>query len=474
VLHRIVGYTVSRSAVEGLLGLRGVAIASFLGPELFGAWSLFRLALHYFGFVGQTLNRGMEVEVAAAGPPRGKLVAEAQRVWGQIVLGPTLCLYGLLTAGVALALLWPFGRLAELTVLGIAVALIPERLWRYALTFVRAVGMFRRFAILEFLHAVLQLTLTVAFAFAWGLGGALAGYLAATLTSLCIAARQVPWRPRWSLRQAGQVFRIGFPVSLTNISTTILQTIDQLLVGAFSGIAALGLYAFAVSLSGLGVHVALIVRNVILTDVYGAKGEDHRRQTGRLIMDRSLAAFSILLPPLAGFVALVMSPAVLALLPHFGAAIILAQIFIFIGVLQGIVNVSVMGVVAEGHQGRVPLICLGAVTLNISLSVLALSLGLGLIGVAVGALLSRMAYAAATTSVLTASRPNSAGYGGLTRSLAPTIWCAFAVAAIQLTAPAQDWESLAIAILLYSLALIPLGIVFRSTIAESGILRFKT
>jgi hypothetical protein len=85
-----------------------------------------------------------------------------------------------------------------------------------------------------------------------------------------------------------------------------------------------------------------------------------------------------------------------------------------------------------------------------------------------------MAYAAATTSVLTASRSNSAGYGGLTRSLAPTIWCAFAVAAIQLTAPAQDWESLAIAILLYSLALIPLGIVFRSTIAESGILRFKT
>jgi hypothetical protein len=198
------------------------------------------------------------------------------------------------------------------------------------------------------------------------------------------------------------------------------------------------------------------------------QGEDHRRQTGRLIMDRSLAAFSILLPPLAGFVALVMSPAVLALLPHFGAAIILAQIFIFIGVLQGIVNVSVMGVVAEGHQGRVPLICLGAVTLNISLSCL-LFLGLGLIGVAVGTAVRY--YAAATTPVLTASNPPTWWPDG---SLAPTIWCAFAVAAIQLTAPAQDWESLAIAILLYSLALIPLGIVFRSTIAESGILRFKT
>ena len=48
------------------MGLRGIALASLLGPELFGVWSLFRVALRYLGFIAQGLLRGMEVKVAAA------------------------------------------------------------------------------------------------------------------------------------------------------------------------------------------------------------------------------------------------------------------------------------------------------------------------------------------------------------------------------------------------------------------------
>jgi hypothetical protein len=46
--------------------LRGIALASLLGPEHFDVWALFRVALRYLDFIAQGLLRGMEVKVAAA------------------------------------------------------------------------------------------------------------------------------------------------------------------------------------------------------------------------------------------------------------------------------------------------------------------------------------------------------------------------------------------------------------------------
>jgi PST family polysaccharide transporter len=456
--------------MEALLGLRGIALASLLGPEFFGLWSLFRLALHYFGFIGFSLNRGMEVKVAAAGQPRSESVSQGQTSWGQITLGGSLAI-GLLSTAVVLTGFWFVEDSAKPVVLAVTLILIPERLWRYALTFTRAAGMFQRFAFLEFVYASLQLIITPVFALVLGLRGAFVGFFAATIASVCIAAPRVPWRPRWSLRRARQVFGLGLPVSLTNISTTVLQTIDQVLVGFFAGIAALGTYAFAISLSGFGMHLALIARNVILTDVYGAESRGDGGEAGRLVMDRSLVVFTTLLPPLSGFAALLLSPVILAFLPQYEAAVVVAQVFVFIGVLQGVVNISVMGIVAEGRQSSVPLISLGAISLNIILCTFTLFVGLGLQGVAARAFLSRMVYAAAINAVLAAARPQPSGYGSVAKSLVPTVWCAGTVLAIQTYAPPLVWESLAVAFLLYSISLIPLAVAFRSTFVRYGLLR---
>ena len=471
LLHRLVGYGLTRSVVEGFLGARGIAIASILGPEFYGVWSLFRLALQYLGFIGQTLIRGMEVVVSKAGPRGRQLVSRSQHVWGQIVLFPMVWFHGLLATAVALTWLWPKDNLADLAILGIALVLVPERLWRYTLSFLRASGMLRLFAVLELLYAALQLAFTITFAYFWGLGGALAGYFAATSISLGVAAHFAPWRPRWSPRRFKHVFRIGFPVSFNNLLGTLLRTIDQLLVGIFFGIATLGIYAFGVSLSTFGVYLAMILRNVILTDVYTRKADKTLLGAGRSTIDRSLAAFTTLLPPFAGIAALSAPAIILALLPKYEEAILLAQIFVFIGVLQGIINVSIMGIVAEGRQGQLPLVCLGAAILNVSLSLGALSIGLGLVGVAAAAFVSRLSYSIAVLWMLAATRPRVLLFRSLLKSLTPTIYCTVMIVLIHLGVPVQDWKSLVISVPVYLLGLLPLAAVYRLTITEFGIRR---
>ena len=64
-LSRILGYGAARSAVELLLGARGVALAALLGPGALGVWSLLRVAQQYLIIAGLGVQRGLEVEAAA-------------------------------------------------------------------------------------------------------------------------------------------------------------------------------------------------------------------------------------------------------------------------------------------------------------------------------------------------------------------------------------------------------------------------
>ena len=44
LIRRVAGYSAMRGVAEGLLGLRGILLATLLGPAAFGSWALLRLA----------------------------------------------------------------------------------------------------------------------------------------------------------------------------------------------------------------------------------------------------------------------------------------------------------------------------------------------------------------------------------------------------------------------------------------------
>jgi O-antigen/teichoic acid export membrane protein len=456
LLRRIMGYGASRTGVEALLGARGVALASILGPELFGIWALFQIGLRYCAFAGLGMLRGLEVQVARADSKSERTLGLGQACWGRAVAAHSIALYALLSVPAVLVWVWGGERVASPALLGIALALLVDRLWMYGITFLRASGALRNFAILEFGHALLQLALTAGLALIWGLVGAFVGFALGNLAGLLLLARRVPLRPRWAPARVRSMVRIGFPVSLTGILTATLATTDRLLVGAIEGMSALGIYAFAVSLSGIGVSLALVIRTVILTDVYGGQGPEGESTIGRLLLDRTLAAYTCLAPPFAGAVALLLAPLVANLLPQYREAIPIAQLFVFTGVVQGIVNVAILGVVAANRQRLLPPCSIAAVIVNAVLCVLALYAGLGLVGVAVAALLTRVGYAVAVLSVPTSTSGYLASLISAARLLGPSVWCAAAVVGIGLAVPAHDLASLALALLLYAASMLVL------------------
>jgi O-antigen/teichoic acid export membrane protein len=455
VLPKIMGYGISRTIVEGLLAVRGVALASILGPEAFGIWALFQMGLRYCAFSGLGLLRGLEVEVVRAGSDGERPYSSKQAYWGEIASSYTFWLYVPLSAVAALSWVWWGDRRVGLALLGIALSLLLDRLWMYGLTFLRAAGGLRRFAALELAQAAAQLSLGPALALVWGVAGAFVGFAIANLAGVGLLARRVPLRLRAGRDGVRHLLGIGFPVSVAGILTATLATADRLIVGAFDGMSALGTYAFAVSLSSLGVSLALVVRTVILTEVYGEHGNGEDSASGQVLLNRTLAVFSSLVPSLAGAAALCLAPAVTLLLPQYQAAVPVAQIFVFTGTIQGLVNVAILGIVAADRQHVLPVWSIGAVLLNVGLSLLALTAGFGLIGVAIGAWFTRMIYAGAILALLgTGERDHGAKVAA--KLLAPTLWCAAVVGVISYLVPIQEPKMLLIALPSYAAAVAPL------------------
>lgn len=452
LVGRLALYGSSRSVVEGLLGVRGIVLASVLGPYGFGIWALFRLVLGYGAFVGLGLLRGMELEVAKA---RGEPQRDERASWGRSAAGFTLAVFGLISAVLLAASPFVAEPWARQLLWAVAAGLLLERLYFYALNYLRACGSLGRYAVLELVQAGLQLVLTVALGVLFGVLGAFTGFVLANVISLALAGSHAPLRPAFELSRLRAMLSVGLPLSLNLLLAMLLNTVDRVVIGAMLGIEALGQYAFAVAVASLGLSAALVVRTVVFPDLYGRLADEAAATVNRSHLERTVRPFVLLLAPPVGLVALLLGPAITALLPQYAASAAAASLFIFAGVAQGATSLAILGVVAAKRQIVLPAFTVAALLVNAALAYATLASGLGLTGLAAGALIGRLAYTAGVLG-LVATTAAMAPVRAATTILWPVVWCALLVSLIQASlTPAADLPSLATAAAAYLVGVTP-------------------
>jgi O-antigen/teichoic acid export membrane protein len=438
-----------------MLGVRGIWLAQILGVEMFGVWALFRVALSYGPFGDLGALRGLEVEVAAA--PAQRDGARERAAVARTVLGFSLLVFG----GVAAACLGIAGlvsdRLVMIALIGIAGGLFVDRLWAYGIIYVRSSGRLTRFAVVELCHSALHLVLAGALALLFGLPGALAGFVLASVGAIALLARQIPARPALSGPRLRALLRIGFPISVSLLLMTTLNTVDRLVIGVMQGVEQLGYYAFAVSLAMFGAALGHVVRMVVFPDVYRDARATGTEATVSAHLERTLMPFAWLFPPLLGIIALALDPAVAQVLPAYESAVPAARIFIFTGVAMGLAGLANLAIVATGRQRVVPSLTVGAVLLSLLLAVTALAAGTGLEGLATATLIGRVAYVAALLAVVVITLRTHALAPQLLRLLGPLVWCAALVAILRHVLPEATWTATALVGALYLLGLEPLA-----------------
>lgn len=452
---RLLFYGASRTTVEGILGLRGVVLASLLGAEGFGLWTVFRLVIRYGAFANLGLERGIELEVVRARTAERRSDTDAA-TWGRTAAGYEWIAFGLLTLGLAAASLAVDSPQTVLVLRALAASLLLDRLWVYGRSYLRAVGGLRRLATRELGHASLQFVLTLPLAAWGGPVGAFAGFALATAVSVAWLARDVPFAPQLCLDRLRRLVSVGLPLSTPLWLTLGLTTIDRLVVAAKGDVALLGNYAFAVALAGVASSAALTIRTVVFPQVFAATDERSAVANATLHLRGTVRPFALLFPPLLGAFGLALAPLVDLVVPEFRGAAPVARLFVFTAVFGGLQSLGMLSVAAAGRERPVPVLAAAALALNAGLSWLALASGLGLLGVAVGALVARGAFAVAIVGLAaeaTLPRPGRAVLG----IVVPSLWCIAAVESIGRLVPTHDATGLLAALGLYALSLAPLA-----------------
>jgi len=452
-LRKILLYGLSRSATDGLLALRGLLLATLLGPTAFGGWVLFRLATNYCGFARLGVNSGLEFHVARS---RGDAGAHLGTLFWGTALGFVLLVFtsiALVTLGASFLVGDPTLALGMRWFAG---AILTEQVWLVGLSYLRAKGDLRRYAVYELTNAALQLAFAAALTPIWGLAGAFASFVLATAVALALLVRILPMAPALSRARLRQMLKIGLPILVSLVLGFTLASADRMIVAATGEMPLLGLYGFAFAIAGIAGSLAWVIRTVVYPDVYASVASDGEGRALRAHLEGTVLPFARVLPLALGLLAVVMGPIISVAVPEYADAVPAARLLMFVGVTAGFERLGALGVVAAQRQRLLPFFSAAALVLNVSGSILALWAGLGLQGVAAAAVISNAAFGIAALVLLARIADVTRPYLLVIRTAYPLLWCAIVVVILSNVRAALGVSYTLVSLAFYLIAVLPL------------------
>lgn len=382
LFHEFLRFGSSTAFVRAARVGSGLVVAALVDPAAWGNWYLLNLIVAYGALTQLGVMNGMNREVPAAmGSGNTSRALNLRRTALAVVLLTTgVATLLLLVASVAIPAIGLSDKL--LLTLGL---LFATQLYTYATTSLRSTTHFADLSRLQLIEAFAHPIFAVGGAALKGIPGFIIGQAIALGFTMLIASRakNVIWRPMLDRKLARQLISVGFPIMLVGLVHTLFVTVDRWVIGASLGSEALGHYSLAImALNAVGLLPQVISQQFYPRMAFSWSAE-HDPGTLRGLASRQRTFTYIAVVPAVGLVALLASPVVHTLLPHYvpGISAILVTVLI-----------PLVTTIGEGYGGILHVLnrqywYMGAVLIaalvNVAASV-ALVGPLGMVGVALG------------------------------------------------------------------------------------------
>jgi len=295
--NTVILFTANRYVCYAMLFLRGVMIAKFLGPYLYGVWSFLTLVQQYLGYTGLGLNFAANVELSTGLEPdsaeRRKVISSSFTLTVLISLAVCLVMFLLQLFEVPFLASYP-GNEYLLPVTVIAGLTNVQQL---LVNVYRCYGKLAKIVFSELSLAVLTLLILFFFRDKALISASLVAMILALVANLAVFLYRPPFPIGISVNGAAskRLLAIGIPLLVYNFSFILITLIGRTIVGMYYPIEAMGIYSFANVISGTAMlaveSVAWIVFPTILSRIH--EGVDNETATSTLSTVRDLYATSV-------------------------------------------------------------------------------------------------------------------------------------------------------------------------------------
>ena len=375
---------------------RGVVAARVLGPSAYGAWNALLLVVDYGLLTQLGLQQGLDQEVPASlakDPPERTERLKRGGVAGMVAL------WALFAAGVAAWLLVKPRRLAEgwgeTGVLLMVGSVLLQELIFYHATLLRSHGRIGAVSITLSIQAILGGIAGLALLLPFGVWGLLLGWLLGQAGALLYIRREGASVAPLSLvpnEGTRQLLARGFPIFLFLATTTILKSIDRIMILKFLSVEALGYYSIGL----MGVSMLLYLPESIAYVLYPrliaryAESGDAGRTAQDMV--RPLAAVAWLMPLIIGVCVFWVRELVVLFLPAYLPGVRALSTLLFGALGLALAVIPSFYLMAIRRQMQLIPLAVAAIVLDVALIWIFLRAGARLEGVALAVTLGNGLY----------------------------------------------------------------------------------
>jgi len=398
VLKDTLKYSTASYIAQFLGVINSVALRNFMGPAAMGVWSILQVILGYCGYASFGTTKAMARDYPYL---RGKGQHEKAEQLKDMTLTFSIVMSVIPAILIVAYLIVKWHHLNPSFRIGlifISAFLFLQRFYDLLVTLLRSDKKFDVLSQLIVVNALGGLAVTFLFVYKWNIYGLLAGTLFVTLGCFFFIQKIHPYsfRRYWDTAELWKELRLGLPLVLIAFLAQFLKSLDKLIIAKKLGFADVGLYSIAMMIHTYLLSLPMQFAHVTYPTMqheYGKKESAHAVQ-GYLM--KPVYIFAVLIPFLSG-VAIFLAPPVIDLfLPKFVPGIPAMKIYIVCTYFLILVQFSSSFLVTlDKYWINVPIL-LFSIGLNLVLNLTLLHYGWGLEGVALGTLVSFIAYGVLT------------------------------------------------------------------------------
>jgi len=184
----------------------------------------------------------------------------------------------------------------------------------------------------------------------------------------------------------------GFPIMIMNVCTTLISSVDKIIIAGFLGTKQMGYYGIAVMVHHFVMNIPVASRDIMETRLMQNLDKNSHEEVLRDFFFKPLVNTAYFMPFLAGTVIIILPAAITLLLPRYADGVVPSQILVLGCYFFALSFVARGLIVANQWQLKVSKLMTIALIINIIVSIILLKLGSGISGVAAGSSFSLFIY----------------------------------------------------------------------------------
>ncbi len=421
------GFALSQYLSRFVQLFRGLIAARLLGPAAYGSWNALLLVLDYGILTQLGLQQGLDQGVPgslATDPPE-----KTRRLKQGGIAGMTV-LWLVFAVGMAIYLVVRPRRLAESWgawgVMLMVVAVLLQMLIYYHGTLLRSHGRIGVVSKTMSIQAIVGGLAGLGLVFPFGVWGLLAGWLAGQVLALAYIRRLgAPFAPLAFLpnAQTRQLLALGFPIFLFTAASTVLRSVDRVMILKFLSVEALGYYSIGLMGVSMLLYLPDSIAYVLYPRLIAKYAETGDADATAREMVRPLAVVAWVMPLIVGISVFWVRELVMVFLPQYLPGVRALSVLLFGALGMALASIPSFYIMAIRQQVQLVPMALLTIGVEIGLILLFLHAGAKIEGVALAVSLGSGLYGLGLLgfSAMHAASTTGARIGFVMKSALPSI-----------------------------------------------------